>query len=195
MEKNFLKILGCGGFARQVATVYLDNNPNENIIFVDENAKIGEKILGYDVVKICNEKVSSFVAFGDNEKRKIYNCNELNIISKTAFLGRKVMLGLGNFVGIHSIIECDNIIGNGNIINTSSIISHECQIGDYCHISVNATICGKTTLGNNIFVGAGATIIDKINICDNVIIGANSTVINDITEPGFYVGCPVHKIN
>lgn len=194
MKKYSLKIIGCGGFARQVANVYLNNFPNSNVIFVDKNAKSGEKFWDFDVLKTCDENIPSFVAFGNNEKRKNYNHNELNIISKTAFIGENINIGLGNFIGINCVIECDIQCGNGNIINTSSIISHECKIGNYCHIAVNSTLCGKVTLGNNVFVGAGATIVDKINICDNVIIGANSTVIKDITESGVYVGCPLKKI-
>ena len=48
--------------------------------------------------------------------------------------------------------------------------------------------------GDNVVIGAGSVVIGPIDICDNVVIGAMSLVNKSITEPGVYVGLPVHKV-
>lgn len=69
-----LHIIGCGGHARSVADVYLSLDSVHAIVFLDENARKGEKIFGYDVLKLSysnqNTGVDYFVALGDNEKRE-----------------------------------------------------------------------------------------------------------------------------
>lgn len=196
--ENKLVIVGCGGHARSVADVYLLNNPNAEIVFVDENAKDGEKILGFFVLKtyeIKDEKV--FVAIGDNEKRadelKKYS-NAETIVSKTAQIGKEVILDKGVFVAHQAHIGVGSKIGEGTIINSSALVDHEVQIGKNCHIAPNTTICGRCSIGDNVFFGAGATVIDKIKITDNVIIGAGSVVVKNINDKGTYVGNPARKI-
>ena len=44
INDNNLIIYGCGGHSRSVASVLLHNNSDVNIIFVDSEAKLEEKI-------------------------------------------------------------------------------------------------------------------------------------------------------
>ena len=75
--QNKVNIFGCGGHARSVADVVLNNQPKAKIIFVDSAAKEGEKILGFPVQKTLTEKtVINYCAIGDNLTRK--KCFEKN---------------------------------------------------------------------------------------------------------------------
>ena len=196
--KNKLVIIGCGGHARSVADVYLFNNPDAEIVFVEENAKDGEEILGFPALKsydIKNEKV--FIAIGDNKAReselKKHKTTE-TIVSKKACIGKDVELGNGVFIAHEAHVGVGSKIGEGTIINSSALVDHEVLIGKNCHIAPNSTICGRCTIGKNTFVGAGATIIDKLTISDNVTVGAGAVVIKNIDKPGTYVGNPARKI-
>lgn len=196
--KNKLVIIGCGGHARSVADVYLFNNPDAEIIFVDDSARDEEIILGCPVVKdysFNGENV--FVAIGECQKRakeiSKYSYIE-KIISSNAYLGKDVEFAQGVFVAHKAHIGVGSKIGEGTIINTSASIDHEVEIGKYCHIAPSSTICGRSKIGDIVFVGAGATIIDKISICDDVIIGAGAVVVQNIEESGTYVGNPARKI-
>lgn len=196
--KNKLVMIGCGGHARSVLDVYLFNNPQAEVVFVDPLAREGEKILNFPVLKdhkITDEAV--FVAIGDNLKRakecKKYK-NLCSIISKNAHIGNNVKIGNGVFVAHNVHVGIESKIGDGSIINTSSSVDHEVTIGENCHIAPNTTICGRCEIGNNVFLGAGATVIDKIKICDNTTIGAGGVVVKDIDKEGTYVGVPVEKI-
>lgn len=203
-----LSIIGCGGHARSVADVVLNNNNTIKLTFYDANAYENEKILGgvYTVLPL-NENTNFdytnlFIAIGNNLERRNYalyysgnrSLNLVTIISHTAYVSRFATVKQGCFVAenVHIGPECK--IDKYSIANTSAVIEHESKIGKYCHISVNSTVCGRCKIGNNVFVGAGAVIKDKINICDNVIIGAGAVVCADINESGLYAGCPAKKI-
>ncbi len=203
-----LSIIGCGGHARSVADVVLNNNSTIKLNFYDTNAYKEERILGgtYTVLPLninTNfEYTNLFIAIGNNLKRRDYTVhylkntdqNLVTIISHTAYISRFSDVKQGCFVAenVHIGPECE--IGKCTIVNTRAVIDHESKIGKYCHISVNSTVCGRCTIGDNVFLGAGAVVKDKINICDNVTIGAGAVVCADITESGLYVGCPAKKI-
>lgn len=196
MASNELYIIGCGGHARSVADVALSNNPNLNIVFVDENARANEKIWGFSVVEklIGKNKIVHF-AIGANDLRKkkfneIHSKTSVTIIAKTAQLGKNSKTKDGCFVAHKAYIGPDAKIGVCSIINTASVIEHEVEIGDFCHVAPNAIICGRCKVGDNVFIGAGAVVKDNINICSNVVIGAGAVVINDIYKVGVYIGVP-----
>ena len=197
--KERLVILGCGGHAKAVLDVILYNNKYKDIIFVDNNARENEIILGYPVYKqyeITDEKV--FVAIGNNSKRqalceKYYN-NLISVVSKTAYIGKNVSIGQGVFVAHNTHIGILSDINDFCIINTSASIDHECKIGKASFIGPNVTLCGKVSVKENVFIGAGTTLIDNISITDNTVIGAGAVVIKDITSCGTYVGIPAAKI-
>jgi len=196
--KDSLVIIGCGGHARSAADVYLLNNPNSDIIFIDENAKDGEQILGFPVFKNYNiTSESVFIAIGDNKKRaeltKKYS-NLCSIISKTAYIGREVKIGNGVLIAHNTHIGVGTKICDNTIINSSASIDHDCVIGANSHIAPNSTICGRVTIGKNVFIGAGSTIIDKLFICDDTIIGAGSIIYQNIDTAGVYVGKEGQKI-
>ena len=198
-ENEKYVIIGCGGHARSVADVILYNNPNSNIIFLDEKARQDESILGFPVLseyKITKEKV--IVAIGDNKKRvelseKYYN-NLTNVISKLAYIGKNVQLGRGIFAGHNAYIGVLSTISDFCIINTSAIVEHECHIGQGAFIAPNTTLLGKVSIDERSFIGAGTTVIDNIKSCADVIIGAQSIVINDIEQSGTYVGNKLRRI-
>lgn len=198
-SKQMLIIYGCGGHARSVADVALANDI-ENLLFLDENARINEKIYGYPVTKISPTKLTKhcIVAIGDNKERaRIFRDIEAyatSLISKLAYIGREASFADGVFIahGVH--VGPNTQIGANSIVNTHAIVEHDCVLGKHTHISVNATVAGRCHIGDFVMIGAGATVIDGISICSNVIVGSNTTVVSDITEPGTYVGLPARKI-
>lgn len=196
---NNITIIGCGGHARNIADIVLNNYPRINLSFIDENARLNEEILGFKVEKDFKlEKQNIHIALGDNSKRKLlitkYIKNIVTVISKNSYIGLNVNIGIGSCIGHKSYLGIESTIGKGCIINTNSLIEHEVIIGNYSHIAPNSTICGRSKVGENVFVGASSTIIDNITICNNVIIGANSCVTKNIIEAGTYVGNPAKRI-
>ncbi|MBD5397986.1 acetyltransferase [bacterium] len=199
MQKKYV-IVGCGGHAKSVADVILFNEPDADIIFLDDNAKQGEEIFSFPVVanyNVDNEKV--ILGIGDNNLRRVmydkFQSNLATIISNDVYQGKDSSAGYGTFIAHNAHIGPLVKVGNGCIINTHCVLDHEVTVGNFSHISVNATLCGKVKIGSNVFVGAGVVIKDGVKVCDDVIIGAGAVVVKDINENGIYVGCPAKKIN
>ena len=197
MQNKIIYIIGCGGHARSVADVILDNNPSQELVFVDENARENEAIFGFPVVPILPETAENiFIAIGDGTKRQKLseNKNLINIISKRAYISPTAQISDGIFVGDGAHIGPFAKLGRGCIINNNAVVEHECTVGDFSHISVNSAVCGRVHVGNNVFIGAGTTVRDYMNICSDITIGAGAAVVKNITEPGIYVGIPARKI-
>ena len=194
-------MFGCGGHSRSVIDVLLAIKPQATVTFVDENAREGEKIYGFNVYReySLGDSEQIFMAIGDNKARKrkleqIGDKNLISIISNTAHLGHDSSIEKGCFLGNFCHMGPEAVIGRNTIINTASIIEHEVKIGAHCHIGPNATISGRCTIGDLVFVGVGATVKDNVTICSNVVIGAGSTVVENIVKPGTYLGIPARRI-
>jgi len=193
-------IFGCGGHSRSVADIALANNPDVLIVFVDVNAKDGETIYGFTVVKeYSDDSLPVFIAIGDNKNRKqkfegLDGVTFASIVSSNAHIGRGAVLGEGCFVGNYCHIGPEVRIGDNTIINNASIVEHEVKVGCHCHIGPNVTISGRCIIGDLVFVGVGAKIKDYVKICSNVTIGAGATVVKNIDVPGIYVGTPAIRI-
>ena len=192
-------IIGCGGHARSIADVILDNDQYADIVFLDKNAKSNEKLFGFPIVahyNIKNEKV--IVGIGDNLKRKElsikYYENLSNVISKRAYIAKSVKMGKGIFVAHNAHIGALSQINNFVVVNTSASVDHECILGTASFIAPNSTLCGKVKLGENVLLGAGATVIPQIEICANSKIGAGTTIIKSIYVEGTYVGNSTRRI-
>lgn len=196
MKKENRYVFGCGGHGISVADVALHNFPKSKIVFVDSNAKEGEKIIGFSTIRKKPKSGIIYCGIGDNLKRKnvFKKIKFSSLIASDSYIGYKSSIGEGTIIfhGAHLGPNCK--IGCGSIINTNAVLDHEVIIGNFSHISVNCTICGKVSIGENVFIGAGATIKDRIKICNNVTIGCGSIVVKDITISGTYIGAPAKLI-
>jgi UDP-N-acetylbacillosamine N-acetyltransferase len=193
--------LGCGGHSRSVADVLLETEPDEEILFVDENARDDERLFGFPVVRTVDlasfDRV--FVAIGDNERRALaYETIDrrklVTIVSRSAHVSSTATIGAGCFIAHGAHVGPFASVADDTIVNTGSVLDHEVRVGKHCHVGPNATVSGRTIIGDRVFVGVGATVVDRITICGDVTIGAGGVVIDDITQPGTYVGVPVRRL-
>lgn len=194
-----LAIYGCGGHARSVIDVLVQDNPAVSLCLIDEQAEENEFVAGFPVFREEKHSNRFFLAIGDNYKRAEalktqFAPNLISIISSKAHIGRGAKVSPGNFIGNFAHIGPDAVIGLNSIINTGAIVEHEVQIGAHCHVGPNASISGRCKINDFVFIGAGATVIDSISICSDVIIGAGSVVVQNIKESGVYAGCPAKRI-
>lgn len=196
-----LIIYGCGGHARSVLDILLNNQAKYDIIFVDENARENEHIMQFPVLPEYqfNGDELVFAAVGDNHKRKqIYESvakeRIISIQSARAYSGKNTVIGAGALIGEGVHLGPDVKIGEGSVINTGCIIEHETEVGAYTHIAPGSVVCGRSHIGNQVMLGAKSTVIDKVSVCDHVVVGAGGVVTEDIATPGVYVGIPVRKI-
>lgn len=187
----------CGGHARSIADAILSDCPDAEILFVDEKAGIGERILGFPVVRALLDGGCRFIpGSGDNAKRK-RECEGRAVatyIAKSAHIGRLALVGDGCFVASGAHLGPEVQIGRGTIINTNAVVEHNTVVGEFSHVAPNATICGGCRIGNLVLIGAGAVVKPCVSICDEAKIGTGAVVVKDILEPGTYVGIPARKL-
>lgn len=202
-NNSLILIYGCGGQGRNVADVILFNDPDSRLVFVDANARDGETILGFNVIKnismLSTSEYKCIVAIGNNaERKRIFDTLStekiIAVVSKNTYIGHRSTIGTGSYVGQQCTIGPEVEIGKNSLIGSTSMIGHETKMGDHCMLAPHATIAGRSKIGDLVFIGANATVIDNINICSNTIIGAGTTVLQDIVVPGTYVGTPARRI-
>lgn len=202
LNDSTLLIFGCGGHAKSVADVAISCGWNK-ILFIDPNAKKGEEIFGFPILKQAPpDKKDFIVAIGDNKLRSsIYQTlceqgyNPQKIISPNAYISASAFIGKGVFISHHAYIgPCVKIFDN-TIINTKAVVEHECIVRSHTHISIGSLLSGKVTVGEYCFIGAGSIIKEKIVVGKNIVIGAGGVVVKNVEHEGIYVGIPAIKIS
>jgi len=178
------KILGKGGFAKEVKWLMKQLGIKATEIFIDD-----ETIIDTDDILV--------IGIGEPQlKKKFAEKFKLNyfpnIIAKDSFCD--IEMGIGNVICNGNIFTVDISIGNFNAINLGCTIGHDVRIGSYNQINPAVNISGKVTIGDSCLIGVGAIILERLTICSNVIIGAGAVVTKDITEAGVYLGTPARKI-
>tara|TARA_B110000495_G_C22986362_1_gene580352 strand:- start:920 stop:1558 length:639 start_codon:yes stop_codon:yes gene_type:complete len=209
-NKEKVIIIGSGGHAKIILDIIELENKYE-IFGVVTNDKIenfyGYKVLGND--QILHEVKESGIwnvaigigGFTDNLLReRIFNkmiylgFNVVNaihpsaIISKTAELGKGVVL----FAGV--IINSEVKIFDNCIVATGSSIDHETTIENHCLISAGVTIGANVLIRKNVLCALGVKVISQIEIGEEILIGAGAVVVKSIYEKGCYLGVPARKI-
>ena len=207
MIKNII-LIGGGGHCKSVIDTLLKSNQFQKIGIVDEIGRVGQKVLGIDVVgsdkDLARLKSQGFnhafitIASQDLLKKRTKLFGELeklgfiipNIIDTTAILASKVDLQYGIYIGKSVIINSNSVINKGAIINTASLIEHDSIIDDFCHIAPRACIAGNCKIGKNTFIGMNASIKQNITIGNNVVIGMGAVVLNNVENNSTVLGNP-----
>lgn len=201
-----LAILGSGGHGKVCANIA--EMLGYNVSFFDDaypsNNICGEWLVEgnkNDLKTRINDFECAFVAIGNNKIRfalqKELETTGLfitNLISPTASVDKRVVLGNGILVAGNAFINIGSIIGDGCIVNTNATIEHDCKLGGFTHISPGVSLAGEVSVGENSWVGIGSSIIQQITIGSNVTVGAGSVVIKDIHNNATVVGCPARII-
>ena len=210
MSKSKISIIGSGGHCRPMLDVLNEQYKNSKKIIYDldysSQSKKNEKILNTRVSGsfedyLKNNKSQTYLAIGNNEKRKkIYNLIKKkkillpNLIAENSTRSNYLTIGNSNFINKKAFLGTSVIIGNNNIINSEAVVEHETVIKNHSHIGPKCVIGGRAEIGNQVFLGLGSKVLHRVKICDNCTIGAGTIVNKDIKYPGTYVGIPARRI-
>ncbi|HHX70309.1 MAG TPA: acetyltransferase [Gallicola sp.] len=206
MEKRLI-IIGASGHGKVVADIAIKTNNWKSIVFLDDDESIKTcadlPVIGKtdDALKYKDE-ADYFIAIGNNATRErvqteleYEGVSIATLIHPNAVIGYQVSVGIGTVIMAGAVINSSSTIGKGCIINTNSSVDHDCILEDYVHVSPGASLAGTVKVGKGSWIGIGSVISNNINICAGCMLGAGAVVIRDITEPGKYVGIPVHKVD
>lgn len=195
-----LVMVGGGGHAKVVIDAARNSGEYDIYGIIDPRLKIGESVLGINVVgdddiledifkKGIDHAFISIGSIGDCGLRK--KMHEVLkgigfripfIVHPRAVVARDVEIGEGAFVAAGAIINPGTKIGKNAIINTSSSIDHDCVIGDFVHIAPGATLSGGVCIGDETHVGTGARVIQCLTIGRRCMVGAGQTIRHDMRD-------------
>lgn len=200
MKKKVI-IIGAGGHGRVISDIILACG-DEVIGFIDDSKDV--KINGFNYLGSMSgvEKYKDnlfIIAIGNNEIRnriaKEYpHLNYYTAIHPSAVISRSASIGAGTCVMPNVTVNSMAKIGEHCIINSGAVVEHDCKIADFVHLSPHVAVGGIVSIGEMSHIGIGTSVVNEVRICKNVIVGAGGAVNRDITEPGTYVGVPVHKL-
>lgn len=207
--KEKILLIGCGGQARIVVDILLEQKKYEIAGFVDSNMTVYRNVSTIGQDKDLDDLFASgiknaFVCVGalanTNLRENLFNklsiigYNFPNVIHSSVILGYNVKIGCGSFLAVGVIVNNNVQIASNCLINTGTIIEHDVVIGNNVHLAPRVTICGGVEVGDNCFVGAGAIILESRKVKERTIIGALSLVNKDVLETGVIgYGVPFRK--
>lgn len=197
-------VLGAGGHARQVMTVYQDLMRFDEIIgLVEENSsKVGVRImnrpiLDSSVLDIMDPSdVILMNGMGSTARRRwIGELEEAGfrfdqLIHPSVRIRDSVSIGEGTLISQGVSMTVDIIVGKHTIVNLNSTVGHDSIIGNYVTISPGVNIAGNVAIGDGTWIGIGAVVIEKVSIGNNSYIGAGAVVVDDIPDNTVAYGVP-----
>jgi len=160
---------------------------------IDNELKIGDKVLGYEVIGNDNDLKSlrkkykyAIIGVGQIKTAKIriklFNLlKSLDfilpvIISPRAYVSRYAFIDEGSVIMHDVLVNVNAKIGKNCIINTKALIEHDCVIEDNSHISTGAIVNGGTIVKENTFFGSNAMAKEYIEIKANSVVGGENNL-------------------
>lgn len=205
--KNIL-IIGPSGHAKVVIDIVEKQGLYNIAGLVDEKARPGESVLGYEIVgrdedlpQLVEEKdIEGFViAVGDNALREnIYEkvdalCAGIeypSIVHPAAQVGKDVVLGRGCVIMAGGVVNVSSKIGEFCIVNTKASLDHDCEMHDFASLAPGATIGGGCTIGRYSAIGIGAVLKHGVCIGSDCVIGAGAVVVQNVEDLALVYGIP-----
>jgi len=186
-------LLGGGGHCKSVIDVIEQEGKFKIAGIIDNNLKLGTKILDYEVIgkdedleKLRKKFNYAFITVGQIKspdiRIKLFNLlksldYELPvIISPLAYVSKYSEIEEGSVIMHHALINANTKIGKNCIINTKALIEHDAKVEDFCHISTGAIINGGVIVRKNSFIGSNSVCKEYIKIKENSFIKAGSLV-------------------
>ncbi len=172
--KKKLVIIGSGGHGRVIADAIMLTNEFDLVGFADDNAAIGENVIGdFKVIakieeteKLKNSAEYFIVAIGNNEIRKKLTFSltailkPATIIHPFSSVSKFAKIGTGTVVLAGAVISANAIIGENCIINTQALVDHDSTVGRDSHISQGAIIGSHSSVKELSVVATGQVVKD-----------------------------------
>jgi len=186
-------LIGGGGHCKSVIDVIEQEGKFKIAGIIDNNLKLGTKILDYEVIgkdedleKLRQKYNYAFITVGQIKspdiRIKLFKLlksldYELPIIiSPLAYVSKYSEIEEGSVIMHHALINANTKIGKNCIINSKALIEHDAVIEDFCHISTGAIINGGVIVRKNSFIGSNSVCKEYIKIKENSFIKAGSLV-------------------
>ena len=194
-----IAVIGAGGHAKVVISALRASGDEVSVVFDDDPALQGYKVLGAAVcgpITMINSQEfdAAVIAIGGNETRekvtKLVKLPWATVISPAAWVDPSVKIGAGTVIFAGAILQPDSIVGEHTIVNTGATIDHDCVIGDFVHIAPGVNLAGNVVLEDGVFLGIGSTVIPGRRVGRWSTVGAGALVLRNIESQQVAYGIP-----
>ncbi|MDR1470956.1 MAG: acetyltransferase [Synergistaceae bacterium] len=214
MKVRKILIIGCGGHARALADILLDQ-PRRYVLlgFIDEDESAwGTSIYGLPVLGgdgLLEEytppgEISLVNGIGSTRdtarRREIFELFKgagfsfSGVISGFSHISSRAALGEGVQLMPGAAVQGGCEIGDDVIINSMASVNHDCVIGAHSHIAPGVTLSGSVEIGGGTHIGSGATIIQGVRIGERCLVAAGAVVVSDVPPGGCVAGIPAKSM-
>lgn len=199
-------IFGAGGLGRVVLDTLLQAGACEPVAFLDSDPALhGEEIEGIPVrgglecaPALLEERIRhAIVAIGINESRlevarglenagmKLVSAiHPLSSISRTARLGKHLIIGPRATVCVHASVA-DHVV-----ISAGAIVDHDCNLGEAAFLHPAVRLAGAVHVDSLAVVGVGASVIPGRRIGRAARVEGGAVVIRDVPPGATVAGAP-----
>ena len=182
-----IRLLGNGGFARELASYLRETGPNNYMptLYDSREAETGDYW------------TPTLIAVGDPALRAKITA-EFEDAFWTVYSWREwddsCQLSEGVIVCPGTIITVNVTLLRHVLLNLNCTVGHDTLIGPYSVVSPGANISGHVSIGAGCYIGTGAALREGVTLASDVTVGAGAVVVKDIVEAGTYVGVPARRI-
>ncbi len=202
-------IIGYGSVGKQLYATLLENNYNEDQLFVfadDIAPDAGNRRFLFQDFKQTRFRDLKFIpALGylsKNLRYEILNylvANSLNtftFIHPTAFVSINAKIGKGVIIYPLCNIDQGAVVEDGCILLNSCIVAHDTKIGKCSYLGPGVCLSGCIDIGELSFIGTSATVANNITVGKNSIIAMGTCLTKSIKDNSCVIGNPFqHKSN
>lgn len=206
-----LVIIGARGWGREIFNILPDCIGYQTEFdvkgFLDDKADVLDGMDGYPQIIGSVEEYTPqpddvfTCALGNSHWKKHYadiilakNGEFINIVHKTAVIGRNTILGKGCIVVDNVGISCDIGIGDFVTFQSYSTVGHDVVIGDYCHLGCRSFMGGGAELGNLTTIQTGSIVLPHVKVGNSCMVGAGSVVIRRVKDGDTVFGNPAKRL-
>jgi len=206
-----LLIIGARGFGREVYNTALESvgYGAEFIIkgFLDDKSDALDSYEGYPPIisSVENYKIEKddvfICALGNVHYKKKYidlilekGGEFINIIHKTAVIGRNTKIGIGCVFSRNVQISCDVEIGDFVTINYMAVVGHDAVIGSYSHLNSMSFMGGYSELKEFATMNTGSILHPHKKIGKNSVAGAGSFIYKNVKDNITVFGNPAQEL-
>ncbi len=202
-------ILGAAQHAEVVASMAIELSSFEIVGFLDDDpAKLGQRILEIPVLdkidqleKLCDDGSVEGVFLGLSARQitlrrklikiiKDIGIPQPNLIHRTAYVASTVVMGEGNFLAPHVVVNHHAQVGDSCAFYSHAVIEHHCRLGDNVYMGPGSKTTANVSIGSDTYVGVNASFIPHVSVSSFSTIAAGCVVTKSFSEAGLIAGVP-----
>jgi sugar O-acyltransferase (sialic acid O-acetyltransferase NeuD family) len=202
-------IYGSSGFGREVLPLVRTQYANEGtrIVFIDDAAADGDKVLDFDAFKAMpGDEKSVVIAIANSAVREKLDakCRDAGISivpvqAANALILDDVAIGDGailcGFTHLTSTIK----IGRHFHANIYSYVAHDCVIGDFVTFAPGVHCNGNVHIDDHAYIGTGAILKQgtpekPLRIGRGAVVGMGAVVTKDVPDGVTVIGNPARPM-